>query len=70
MYVCLCNSVTDRQIQKAVKQGINTFDKVSSELGVATCCGQCEHHAREVIAHARETKRSIEIPLMPMACPA
>lgn len=70
MYVCLCNSVTDRQIRKAVKQGVDTFDKVRSELGVATCCGQCEHHAREVIMDAREVRQPIEISLIPMTCPA
>ncbi len=67
MYVCICNSVTDRQIQEAVRQGADTFGKVSSELGVATCCGQCEEHAREVIEDACGTQHPIEISLISMA---
>lgn len=53
MYVCICNSVTDRQIKCAVKSGHGSFAQVQQELLVATCCGCCEAHAREVI---QETK--------------
>ncbi|CAA6816147.1 MAG: (2Fe-2S)-binding protein [uncultured Thiotrichaceae bacterium] len=70
MYVCICNAVTDREIKKAVKQGVNTFDQVRDQLGVASCCGQCESHAREVINEARTAKPVFAgIPLIPVSMP-
>lgn len=50
MYVCICNSVTDKAIKRAVKRGCDSYDKVCDKLKVASCCGQCEGHAREVIS--------------------
>lgn len=70
MYVCICNSVTDREIKKAVKQGIDTFDEVRNQLGVSSCCGQCENHAREVINEACTAKPTFSgIPLIPVSMP-
>lgn len=57
MYVCICNAVTDRQIKTAVQEGHGTFEKVQQQLNVATCCGQCESHAKEVILEAKSDKR-------------
>jgi len=52
MYVCICNSVTDKAIKRAVKRGCDSYSKVCDKLKVASCCGQCEGHAREVISDA------------------
>lgn len=52
MYVCVCNAVTDRQIRRAVRNGVLTFEQLRSVLHVSTCCGRCEPFAREVLAEA------------------
>lgn len=52
MYVCVCNAVTDRQIRRAVRNGIVTFERLQLELAVSTCCGRCEPFARQVLADA------------------
>lgn len=49
MYVCLCNSVTDRQIRKACENGANSITCLQNELKVGTCCGRCKDCAREII---------------------
>jgi bacterioferritin-associated ferredoxin len=54
MYICICHSVTDREIQQAVKQGKDSFEQVSSCLKVATCCGRCKAYACEVIEETRQ----------------
>ncbi|WP_037585827.1 (2Fe-2S)-binding protein [Stenoxybacter acetivorans] len=41
MYVCLCNAVTDRQIQETVAAGAMNLADLQAQLGVATCCGCC-----------------------------
>jgi bacterioferritin-associated ferredoxin len=49
MIVCVCHRVSDREIARQVRAGMN-FDDIQFELGVATQCGQCEGCARDVVA--------------------
>ncbi|UOP04268.1 (2Fe-2S)-binding protein [Conchiformibius kuhniae] len=41
MYVCICNAVTDRQIQDTVAAGAASLNDLQDRLGVASCCGCC-----------------------------
>jgi len=50
MYVCICNSVTDRQIKEAVAQGHDSLEKLRGALNVGSCCGKCESCARQVLS--------------------
>lgn len=52
MYVCICKAVTDRQIRRAVRGGVVTFERLQMALEVSTCCGRCEPFARSVLAEA------------------
>jgi bacterioferritin-associated ferredoxin len=52
MIVCVCKSVSDRKIRAAIAEGVDTFDELQFELGVATCCGKCEESVREVMAQS------------------
>jgi len=49
MIVCVCHRVSDREIARHVRAGMD-FSDIQLELGVATQCGQCEGCAREVVA--------------------
>jgi bacterioferritin-associated ferredoxin len=49
MYICVCHAISDRQIREVVDQGADSLLKVQAHLPVASCCGSCEHAAREVI---------------------
>ncbi len=40
MYVCLCKSVTERDIQEAVARGAHSLKDLRRELGVASECGK------------------------------
>ncbi len=50
MYVCVCNAVRDREIQRALDRGIDSFDGLMKELGVGMGCGSCEEAVREMLA--------------------
>lgn len=53
MYVCLCNAITDRQIQETVAAGAHSLTDLKAQLGVATCCGCCADLASSFLsAHA------------------
>ncbi|MDO4226944.1 (2Fe-2S)-binding protein [Neisseria sp.] len=41
MFVCICNAITDRQIQETVAAGASSLSDLQAQLGVATCCGCC-----------------------------
>lgn len=53
MYVCLCKSVTDREIRKMVRHdGVATMRQLRDACGVATQCGRCAQCAKTVLAEA------------------
>jgi len=52
MIVCVCNRVSDRDIQRHVQAGCSSFGALQMETGVSTCCGCCSACAREVFAEA------------------
>ncbi|QGZ61825.1 (2Fe-2S)-binding protein [Paraburkholderia acidisoli] len=52
MIVCVCKSVSDRTIRASIAEGMDTFDELQFELGVATCCGKCEASVRDVMAQS------------------
>jgi bacterioferritin-associated ferredoxin len=54
MIVCVCHRVSDREIARHVRAGMD-FSDIQLELGVATQCGQCECAAREIVAQCGST---------------
>ena len=48
MIVCVCNRVSDRDIDQAVRRGTHSFDLLLDDTRVASCCGRCHDCAREV----------------------
>lgn len=57
MIVCICRRVSDRDIQRAVREGISDFEVLQDETGVASHCGACHECAHEIFseAHAAHT---------------
>lgn len=49
MYVCICNGVTDTQIENAIDNGAETMKELHSELGVGAQCGKCCQCAKRVL---------------------
>ncbi|MGF6569719.1 bacterioferritin-associated ferredoxin [Paraburkholderia fungorum] len=49
MIVCVCKSVSDRTIRSSIADGIDSFDELQFELGVASCCGKCAESVRDVM---------------------
>ena len=41
MYVCVCNAVTERQVESAMREGATTLEHLREVLAVGTCCGCC-----------------------------
>ena len=62
MYVCLCKGVTDGDIKNAVASGCRSLRELKRETGLATQCGKCSCHARDILheelAHAMYAGRN------------
>ncbi|MBI4292907.1 MAG: (2Fe-2S)-binding protein [Betaproteobacteria bacterium] len=54
MYICLCNAVTENDIQACVREGACSLSDLQRCLGVGTCCGRCTHAARQVLHELRD----------------
>ena len=52
MYVCLCHSVTDKQIRKAASRGVDNLYELREELGVSSGCGSCADMAESILEEA------------------
>lgn len=49
MYVCICRGVTERHIHSAIERGVRSMRELRAEFGVASCCGKCGPHARQLL---------------------
>ena len=67
MYVCICKSVTDRQIRRAAADGVDTLYQLRDSLGVAAGCGSCADMAEAIL---QEETASIAEPLLYVPSPA
>jgi bacterioferritin-associated ferredoxin len=49
MYICICKSVTDKQIRRAAAQGADNLYELRETLGVASGCGTCAGAAQAIL---------------------
>ncbi|MCX7544936.1 (2Fe-2S)-binding protein [Marinicella gelatinilytica] len=49
MYVCICHGITEKDIQKAARSGVNTISKLAAETGATTGCGSCADMAEDIL---------------------
>ncbi|NYT48214.1 (2Fe-2S)-binding protein [Parapusillimonas granuli] len=53
MFICVCNAITERQVQAAVADGASSMADLQGQLGVASCCGCCADTAAEYLPGGR-----------------
>jgi len=41
MYVCICQAITESEIESAIADGARTLDQLRDRLSAASCCGAC-----------------------------
>jgi bacterioferritin-associated ferredoxin len=58
MFVCVCNGITQRQVQEAIDAGADSLEDLTFALGVASGCGTCAAFTRELLLHALEARRT------------
>lgn len=56
MYICICNAVTEKQIEHAVERGACRMRDLRQQLGVTADCTCCAESARRCLATALENR--------------
>ncbi|MDZ7841626.1 MAG: (2Fe-2S)-binding protein [Gammaproteobacteria bacterium] len=60
MYICLCKSLTDRDIHHGVLRGeVACMQSLRERLGASTGCGSCAAAARQCLDEALAYKRCL-----------
>jgi bacterioferritin-associated ferredoxin len=49
MFVCVCNAVTDREVEAAIDAGAQTPSEVTARCGAGGDCGSCHHMIEQMI---------------------
>lgn len=49
MIICLCEGTSDRQVERAAKEGATTVKEISRACGAGAGCGMCHRSIREII---------------------
>ena len=52
MIVCLCHRISDRDIERAVREGVPDFETLQDDTCIARNCGCCHETALEVFDQA------------------
>jgi bacterioferritin-associated ferredoxin len=55
MIVCLCEGLSEREIESAVRQGATTVRAVAKCTGAGTSCGSCAGDVRRIVSRLRES---------------
>jgi bacterioferritin-associated ferredoxin len=50
MYICICNAITQRQVEECAQSGAASVEDLASQLGVGAGCGRCRECAAELLA--------------------
>ena len=74
MIVCVCHRVSDRDIEREVRHGCDSFEELQDELRVGTGCGRCLECAHDTFDVARaclvtvaEVREARELRVIPIA---
>jgi len=64
MYVCICKSVTDKQIRRAAARGVDSLYELRETLGVGSGCGSCADMAQDILMQhqPRRSEPSLYVP--------
>lgn len=56
MFVCVCNTVTDRDIHDAVNNGADSMRDLRQQLSLGSQCGKCTRFASIILDEAIQAK--------------
>ena len=49
MYICVCNALTDKQVESAITSGCRRPNDIYSQCGTKPQCGRCAERMLELL---------------------
>ncbi len=49
VYICICNAITQRQVEECARAGASSVDELSIKLGLGSGCGRCRECATDLL---------------------
>lgn len=71
--VCHCNGISERAIERYVREGARTPVAVARACGAGACCGGCTPRIREIIAGVEseaDLRKASSLPPTPLVTSA
>ena len=56
MYICLCNAITEKEVQQAIKEGAQSVKQLREKLMVARCCGSCLDSVKQCLQQSTQSQ--------------
>ena len=56
MYICLCNNLTSKKVQEALKKGVNDYKNVHSFYNCQPKCGKCLEFISDIFNESTSSK--------------
>ncbi|MDZ7735211.1 MAG: (2Fe-2S)-binding protein [Gammaproteobacteria bacterium] len=69
MIVCICNAVSERDIDDAVAEGVHNLETLQRVLPVANQCGSCRCCAEACVETSLDRRNRMAVPGMTGAVP-
>ena len=66
MYVCVCNGVTDKDIQREVDAGVSSVSELTMRTGAGASCGSCVSLAETLIGNMMAARA---VPVIELSVP-
>jgi bacterioferritin-associated ferredoxin len=63
MIVCLCNSVSDAAIARAIDEGASSVREVARRTRAGTCCGACRDSIRDALRASGRSEDRVRVAL-------
>ena len=65
MYLCICNAITDGEVERAVAQGCESVGEVFRHLGERPNCGRCVPEICRTVQQAQSMAASLSSEFAP-----
>jgi bacterioferritin-associated ferredoxin len=59
--ICVCNSLTEKEVREAARRGARSPEAAYAALGCEPQCGCCLHYAQEIIDEEQPQRPRLRI---------
>jgi len=61
MYICNCNGVREKEIQKVIHNGVKTWKQILAHFDYVPGCGRCEDEINCMIENYSSSSKNVSL---------